>query len=253
MPVSLLAARIFTVLACYLDDSGKDPQSSITTVAGYIAREDAWRAFEAEVEPIFGEKKVPILHAKQLADTDGCFKRWSVLQKQAFVARTYQVMARHVMLGMTMSAIKATYKEQVGKTNQKRSLSPYTFCFNVIIDWIMTDIRLGRTHDEGVAFFLETGHENNAEAEQEFHTIRAQHKIEHALRSISFVPKDNCRAIQVADLLAFYLRRDSAAMEKAERERREHKPDTMIKLITEIVPHRGFVATKFFDRPRLRA
>jgi len=242
------------VLVCYLDDSGKDPQNPITTVAGYVAPETAWQAFEVEVEPIFEEKKVRVLHTKDLHDTDGDFDGWTVLQKQAFVARICHIMARHVTLGMSMSVLKTTYKEQVGKTNQRRSLSPYTFCFNVIIDWIMTDIRLGqRTHAEGVALILETGHENNAEAEQEFYIIRAQHKIEHALRSISFVPKENCRAIQVADLLAFYSRRDSAAMERAEKEGKEHKPETMIKLITEIVPTRGYVATKFFDRPRSRA
>jgi hypothetical protein len=237
------------VLICYLDDSGKDPQNALTTVAGYIAPEAAWRAFENEVEPIFKDKNVRILHAKDLHDTDGEFHGWTVLQKQAFIARICQVMSRHITLGMTMSAVKATYKDQVGKTNQKRSLSPYTFCFNVIIDWIMTDIRLGRAaHADGVALFLEAGHENNSEAEKEFYIIRTQHKIEHALRSISFVTKGDCRAIQIADLLAFYSRRDSAAMEKAEREGKEHKPETMIKLITEIVPHRGFVATKFFDR-----
>src|ERR1700721_418925 len=31
------------MLVCYLDDSGKDPQNPITTVAGYIARETAWQ------------------------------------------------------------------------------------------------------------------------------------------------------------------------------------------------------------------
>jgi hypothetical protein len=30
------------VLICYLDDSGKDPQNPITTLAGYVARDAAW-------------------------------------------------------------------------------------------------------------------------------------------------------------------------------------------------------------------
>jgi hypothetical protein len=42
------------MLVCYLDDSGKDSQNPITTIAGYVPSEDAWAAFEKEVEP-FGE------------------------------------------------------------------------------------------------------------------------------------------------------------------------------------------------------
>lgn len=88
------------MLVCYLDDSGKDPQNPITTVAGYLARDDAWPAFEAEVEPIFAAHRVSILHAKELHDTDGDFKGWSVLPKQAFVARISNVSSRYLMMGM---------------------------------------------------------------------------------------------------------------------------------------------------------
>src|SRR5262245_2806982 len=42
--------------------------------------------------------------------------------------------------------------------------------------------------EEGLAFVLESGHENNPEAEQNFHTVRQLHKLERALRSICFVP-----------------------------------------------------------------
>jgi hypothetical protein len=30
------------MLVCYLDDSGKGAQNPITTIAGYLASEDAW-------------------------------------------------------------------------------------------------------------------------------------------------------------------------------------------------------------------
>jgi hypothetical protein len=37
----------YPVLTCYLDDSGKDPQSPITTLAGYVAPDTEWPIFEA--------------------------------------------------------------------------------------------------------------------------------------------------------------------------------------------------------------
>jgi hypothetical protein len=97
-----------------------------------------------------------------------------------------------------------------------------------------------------VALILERGHDNNAEAEQEFYAVRKLHKIEHLLHSIRFVPKESCRAIQLADLLAFYSRRDGIAMYNARQKGKEaHPVDTMIRIIVENLPHRAFVATDF--------
>src|ERR1700730_15384877 len=99
------------MLVCYLDDSGKDAQNPITTIAGYAASEDEWAAFEQEVEPYFAERKVSILHAVDLHNTRGEFKGWSVLNKEAFVARIAQVASRHVIFGVSMSAQKGNYKD----------------------------------------------------------------------------------------------------------------------------------------------
>jgi hypothetical protein len=197
------------VLVCYLDDSGKDPQNPITTIAGYIARDTGWAGFEADVENWFTEFKVKVLHAKQLHDTDGDFMGWSVLRKQAFISRVCQARVPHLMMGLSMSALKGTYELRAEESSRKRTSRPYTFCFNVIIDWILRDIRVGHAaNTEGVAFVLECGHENNPEAEREFHVLRKLHNIEHILHSISFVPNESSRAIQLADLFAFYSRRD---------------------------------------------
>jgi hypothetical protein len=250
---SLLAGRWIVVLVCYLDDSGKDPQNRITTVAGYIAKDDQWEAFEVAVEPWFTEPGVKILHAKDLHNTDGEFVGWSVLTKQAFVSRICQAMSPHLLMGMSMSAVKAIYRDRAAERTaaRKRTVTPYTFCFNVIIDWILRDIRIGRlAHAEGVALILECGHENNPEAEEQFYKIRKLHKLENVVRSISFVPKDKCRAIQIADLLAFYSRRDGVSTEKVAPEKRmEVRRDPMMNLLAGSVPHLVFVATDFHEKP----
>lgn len=248
IPLSLLAGRWVVVLVCYLDDSGKDPQNPITTLAGYIARDSGWAAYEDAVEPWFTEYGVRVLHAKQLHDTDGEFEGWSVLKKQTFVSRICQARAPHLMMGLSMSALKDQYRVRAAESDRKRTVTPYSFCFNVLNDWIFRDIRIGRaSNTEGVAFVLETGHENNAEAEGEFHAIKRQHPdIAPLMHSISFVGKESCRAIQLADLFAFYSRRDGAAQYQAQLKGQEsHKIDTMIRVITENLPHRAFVATDF--------
>jgi hypothetical protein len=59
--------------------------------------------------------------------------------------------------------------------------------------------------------------------------------------------KKTCRAIQMADLLAFYSRRHGITMEKAPLKEKAvllRSPGVM-NIITESVPHRAFVATDF--------
>jgi hypothetical protein len=159
-------------------------------------------------------------------------------------------MSRHVRLGMSMSALKETYRSRAAESDRKRTVTPYTFCSNVIIDWVLRDIRVGRfANIDGVAFILESGNENNAEAEWNFHEVRRLHNLENTLRSITFVPKESCRAIQMADLFAYYSRRHGVVMERAPIDKRAEAqrspPDDMLKIIIESAPHRSFVATDF--------
>jgi hypothetical protein len=234
------------MLVCYLDDSGKDPQNPITTIAGFVADAEEWVKLEAAVEPIFTGYGVPVFHASDLHNTDGIFRDWKFIKKQSFVYKICLAMSPHVPLGVSMSALKATYKARASESSRKRTVTPYTFCFNVIIDWILRDIRVGRkANTEGLSVVLEAGHENNAEAEQCFYNVRKQHNLDDVLRSISFVCKENCRAIQMADLLAFYSRRHGAAMQRAPLEDREKVSSEMMNIIAGCVPVRAFVATDF--------
>ena len=248
VPPYMLRGRWIVVLVCYLDDSGKDPQNPITTLAGYVARDTGWEAFESEVEKWFEEYGVGVLHAKELRDTDGDFKGWSVLKKQAFVSRVCQARSPHFMMGLSVSTLKDQYQLRAGESDRKRTATPYAFCFNVINDWIFRNVRIGPfSNKEGVAYILECGHENNPEVEAEFAAIKTLHPdIAPLMHSISFVSKNSCRAIQLADLFAFYSRRDGVAQLRARQGGAEsHTIDTMIKIIVEGVPHLGFVATDF--------
>ncbi|WP_316203972.1 DUF3800 domain-containing protein [Bradyrhizobium sp. SZCCHNS3051] len=164
------------------------------------------------------EFKVNVLHTMDLHTTKGDFKGWSVLKKQAFVARICQVMTRHVMMGVSVAAVKDTYRSHKANRAQSRrqTTSPYAWCLNWIVDNALRSTVVGKeANTHGLSLILECGNEHNTEAEKNFYAIRDEHKLEAVLRSISFVPKQECRAIQIADLLAFYSRRHGVAMEKA--------------------------------------
>jgi len=247
IPSYMLRGRWIVVLVCYLDDSGKDSQNPLTSIAGYIARDTEWELFEHDVEQWFDEYKVGTLHATHLKSTERDFKGWRVLKKQAFVARVCQARNSHVMMGLHGAVHKQNYSEWRASRGKRKTLSHYSFCFNLLLDRILRDIRTAPAAlGEGIAFVLESGHENNNEAEQTFHEIRKLHHLEDVLHSISFVSKDKCRAIQLADLWAFYSRRESVAHLRAREAGNDtHEVDTMIKVLTENLPHWGYVVTDF--------
>ena len=194
------------MFVCYLDDSGKDPKNPITTLAGYVARDAAWSLFERNVEPVFKEFGVEVLHARDLHNTDRDFKGWSRDKKEKFVSRVCEAMAPQVPLGLSFSVDKEIYearrKESRAQGVDKRT--PYTYCLRVIIDWLLEQAEIRAV---GVSFVLECGHQNNTEASFLFKEVRRRHGLEGVLGTISFHAKQDSRAIQLADLFAYYSRR----------------------------------------------
>ena len=181
------------------------------------------------------------------------FKDWTVLKKQSFVAQFCNILSRHALLGVTMSAAKGEYKAAADRNARKKTVSPYTFCSNVILDWLLTDMRVGKkANEEGVAFALEQGHQNTPEAEWNIGAVIEMFDLAEKIKAVSFVEKTSCRAIQAADLLAFYLRRHANQLLEASPQEQAGlivDPGQMLKIIAENLPHRAFVANGF-EKPR---
>lgn len=249
VPFSRSPGRWIVVLVCYLDDSGKDPQNRCTTLAGYVARDTEWAAFERDVEPWFTEFGVKTLHAKDLHDTAGEFEGWSILKKQAFVSRICQARNPHAIKGISVGTVKDKYDMWRASSNKTITLTPYAFSFNAILDHLLRDTEVGRlAHTEGMRFVIELGHENNPDALRAFNDVRAKFDMANVLRDITFVGKDDCRAIQLADLWAFYSRRGHEKLLRASESGKEsYEVDTMERLIVEGMTHWGFIPNSFGD------
>ena len=194
------------VFVCYLDDSGKDPKNPITTLAGYVARDAAWSLFERNVEPVFKEFGVEVLHARDLHNTDRDFKGWRRVEKEKFVSRVCEAMAPQVPFGISFSVDKKIYeaRRKESRAQGVPKCTPYTYCLRVIIDWLLEQAEIRAV---GVSFVLECGHQNNTEARLLFEEVRRRHGLEGVLGTISFHAKQDSYAIQLADLFAYYSRR----------------------------------------------
>lgn len=200
------AERPVIVFQCYLDDSGTSGLP-IVTMAGFVAHMHLWEELEPKFDEVLERYGVPILHTKEFHDTKGSFAGWSKLKKRTFAEELFTV-AHGKMLGLSMSTRKRAWAEEQKETGQLPSMSAYGVCFSAILMQVVTEPQLGKhLRETGVSFLVESGNKNNAEIEQLFHSLTKMPQFKGCLRSISFINKDACRAIQVADFFAFYSRR----------------------------------------------
>ena len=132
------------MFVCYLDDSGKDRENPITTLAGYVAMEAAWIRFERNVEPVFKKFGVEVLHAVNLHNTKGDFKLWPRDKKKQFVSRVCEAMAPNVPLGISFSVDKKSYQARREESRAKgmEMRSPYYYCFRALSDWLMEQAKI---------------------------------------------------------------------------------------------------------------
>ena len=242
------------MFVCYLDDSGQDPQNPGTTLAGYVAKDTEWHLFEESVGPVFEEFGVEVLHAIDLHNTKSDFKGWCWTKKQKFVARVYETMIPHIPLGLSVSVLKINYQVRREESRAKgvEKISPYNYCFRVLWDRLLSDRNswvsdeISQVRDairaEGVSFILECGHENNAEVQRGFQEVRQRHKLEGVPGSVSFHAKQDSRAIQLADLFAYYSRRNVT-----NREQGKNGTEPILEIICRSIRHHDFLVTDVSD------
>jgi hypothetical protein len=192
---------------CYLDDSGTSGLP-IVTLGGFYAPKTNWEALEPILDSLLNEYGIPVFHAKQFHDTKTPFENWRRVKKRSFTDELFGT--THGQIAGVSVAIKRGEFEQAKKDQSKwDNMSAIGVCFSAIMVKIVTDKETGPViKNQGISFLVEAGNRNNAEIENFFNKMAKEPVFEGCLRSINFISKSNCRAIQLADFLAFYSRRN---------------------------------------------
>lgn len=215
------------MFVCYLDDSNDD-QSSVATIAGYVQHLREWEAFEESAELVYSWHGIEGLHAMDFHRTKGQFKGWTLGQKDQFVRALYCGLPHSLrgmpkmfpnLFGLSISQRKDGHREQHVAAGFHNS-SVYGSAFNSFLSYfsLLSD-KSGSLDQEGVSFVVESG-KYVAEFSDLFRKFKKKGPGGGRLRSLSFVGKSDSRAIQLADLYAFYSRRQAAKIDRL------NNPDT---------------------------
>jgi hypothetical protein len=199
----------------YLDDSGTGDESLVITMAGFVATEEAWGRFEIETDALFECNGIDVLHTQMFHHRKKPF-RWNYEKRMQFVQDLSAIASRHVDLGMTLSINKDAYATRSAETGLNKGISAYAYCLALLLNRLLKQGELvDKIIAQGVAFKIEKGNKNDADVRNRYEALRSFRKLSEVLNGIALVPKDESRAIQLADFLAFYSRRHAAACEDA--------------------------------------
>jgi Protein of unknown function (DUF3800) len=199
----------------YLDDSGTGDDSSVITMAGFVATEAVWAQFETEAEALFERYGVDVLHTQKLHHHKAPF-RWDYQKRVAFVQELSAIANWHVDLGMALSIKKEAYVRRSAETGLNNGISAYAYCLAILLNRLMAHEELvDKIIAEGVAFKIERGNKNEVDVRNRYEALRGFRRLSEVLKDIILVPKNDSRAIQLADFLAFHSRRHADACEDA--------------------------------------
>lgn len=193
------------MFVCYLDDSD-DTQSSVSTLAGYVAEFDRWEAYETHAKGVYEFYGVDVLSAKEMHNGKGPFKGWSWAKKWSFVDTLLEGIA--LTWGVGLSVSKSSFQSLKQQGIVDANMSKLGLAMSAILHSLVRGNPLsGHIQAQKLSCVVESGHRNNGDIERCFHMVKKDPLFNDYLGTLAFNSKTDSRAIHLADLLAFYARR----------------------------------------------
>lgn len=212
----------------------------------------AWQKFERVARETFANYGVTVLHTKELHDTDGEFRGWSVRKKQSFITELYSHFDPTKEAGISYSTRQDVYlkrkKEHGFRYNA--NMSALGYCFHEICVLLLQASALPallRTDPSyNLSFVIESGNRNNEDVVRIFNDLKTEIP-ELRFNSLSIADKSSSVVLQIADFLAFHSRRYVTKCEEA----RQMLPEpTMLSIALNSLHHEVKVAVDFLKPTR---
>jgi len=201
-------------MSAYFDESGTHGASSPAVImGGFIASSNQWAVYEAEMTALLASSGVKVFHARKLRTGKGDFKEWTKTKRGQFNSSFLKLADDHMSFGMGTVLASDMYQGIYRSGgNARRTLdSQYGLCFRVSMWRAMVYMR-DRQNEWPLNVILETGHKNARDAIRVYGEI-AESLIDRyrpMLGAISFMSKDNCLPLAMADSLSYAMFRKVA-------------------------------------------
>ena len=197
--------------ACYVDDSGTDPQSTVVTIAGLVGPVADWAEYEITARKMFQSYDIEILHTVDFHHKRGEFTGWSEDKKESFTKDLADILYPHYPIGVSVSIDKNAINKKKQETKKWPSMSPLGCGFVRFVQIVHHKLfvsmpELQSLENANLSLIIESGNKNDNELRIMFQYLRST-CYKDKLTTVIFCNKSDSYAVQTADFLAYYTRR----------------------------------------------
>jgi hypothetical protein len=210
--LSLIASGGVTfdvMLAAYLDESGHSSDSRIVAMGGIMGNHlhmetlaDRWREMLHRHGDI-------TFHMSHLEGNLGEFKDWTVPQREALLADAFLCLKDLFIVPFGMVVIVEQYCD-LPTIAQQAFIDPWFICFQMCVREAASTTMWYRddpTPNEKIALFHDRQLEYQGRAVSAFHFLKDSTSFGHRLGSITSASMSDVIQLQVADLVAYEIRK----------------------------------------------
>ncbi len=149
--------RFVMIFTAYLDESGIDPKAQDIVLAGYLATNDQWKAFEHEWNNAISEFGLSQFHMTDYAAKVKPYNTWTTKQREDRYARLVKIINSNTTCSVGMIMSRVEYAAAMGDIARTMPAGSYGFIFTQLT--LFTPVALwsmGNTRPQ-IAYVLERG------------------------------------------------------------------------------------------------
>ena len=199
------------------DDSGSHRPGPVFVVGGYLCHADNWSKIKSDWEYVLADSpKLAYFKMRECYHLDGAFDGWSQAAADAKLTELVKVVSHHGPVLVELAGVVAW--DDFDKEIQGLALpymgSPYYFCLLSIViaasEYVKNQADLGNE----IAFVFDEQGSLEQDATKHFHILKTivDPAVAASMKSISFMDDKQFSPLQIADLIAWQVRRFHAKL-----------------------------------------
>ena len=196
--------RLVLMLYLYLDETGTHAEAGNIGVAGYLAREEQWSAFQAAWQEELTAYSIPFFHMTDFLARRGHFQDWPEQKRMPRLRKLIRIINRHAAASIgqvipvkLFAEVRTRYPLARGSAYHYCAVATFAWAAQIADSWDLPP-------SEPINYVMAAGAPGRTEVESAFNQIFENTTIRRNYRMIGmdFYEAQRILPLQAADILA---------------------------------------------------
>jgi hypothetical protein len=203
------ADREIPLIAAYFDESGHSSESRVVAIGGALGPPRAWTRIRKEWSAILTEHGVKVFHMKDFENRYGEFKGWDEKRRRSLLGELLAVLEDVFLVSIGTAVVVEDFQNLKPQT-RKGLMDPWYLCLQTCLQDVARTVMVASNEEvwdpnlQAVFFELQLEYWRGPIL---FSKILENDSFAKGLGLLAFANKRTCVKVQLADLVAYELRR----------------------------------------------